>query len=111
MFTLRMGLHTTTLQYDSFSFTLRICSGIHRVTVLVIHLWMPDRFLQHTIEVTRTYIIARLLDFAVVHGGTSCGRDPPPVKGSDSATITCPCQVRLQALELLTFGRIFMFVT
>ena len=72
---------------------------------------MPDGFLQHTIEVVRTYIMDRLSDLDVVHGGMSCSRDSPLVKGSDYVTITCPCQVRLRALELPTFGCIFMFVT
>ena len=55
--------------------------------------------------------MARLSDFDVVHGGMSYGQEPPPVKGSDSITITCLCQVSLQALEHPTFGCIFVFVT
>ena len=74
-----MGLHTTTPQYDSFSFTLQIHGGLHWVSVLVTPLWTLCRFLQYTIVIVRAYIMARLLDFDVIPGGTSCNQEPPPV--------------------------------
>ena len=74
-----MGLHTTTPQYDSFSFTLQIHGGLHWVSVLVTPLWTLCRFLQYTIVIVRAYIMARLPDFDVIHGGTSCNQEPPPV--------------------------------
>ena len=67
-------------------------SVVNHVTVLVRCLWIPDTFLQHTIEVARMNAVARLLGFGVVHGGTRCGQDTPPVEIPDSATITCPYQ-------------------
>ena len=71
---------------------------------------MPDKSLQHTTEVVRMNIVARLLDLDVVCGGMRCGQDTLPVKGSDSATITCPYQVRVQALELPTSGHILFAI-
>ena len=70
---------------------------------------MPDTFLQHTIEVARTKAVTRLLDLDVVHGGKRCGQDTPSIKGPDSATITCPYQAKVQALELPTSSHIFLF--
>ena len=107
--TSRIGLHTTTPWYTSFSFVLWACGGGHCITVLVRRLRMLDTFLQHTIEVARTSMVARLLGFGVVRGDTCCVQDTPPVGVPDSVTITCPYQVKVWALELPAFGLIFLF--
>ena len=83
-------------------------SVVTRVTELVRRLWIPDMFLQHTIEVARIKV-ARLLGFGVIYGGTHCGWDTPPVEVLDSATSTCPYQEKFQALELPAFGFICLF--
>ena len=61
------------LQHFDMPHSHSLCgSVVTRVTELVRRLWIPDMFLQHTIEVARIKV-ARLLGFGVIYGGTHCG--------------------------------------
>ena len=86
------------LQHVDTPHSRSLCGSVANcVTVLVRRLWMPDTFLQHTIEVAKTRTVARLLGFGVVWGDMCCGRDTSPVEVHNSATITCPYQEKPRA--------------
>ena len=65
-------------------------SVLNRRTVLVRRLCVPGTLLQHTIEVARTRMVARLsVGFGVIRTDTRYGRDTSPVEAHNSTTITC----------------------